>query len=89
MTIRMERAAVVEEPYLNVSDSPLNVCQTGRRVGADVGEDHTLLVVVLAQNAVLCQVEAITNAEPESNRQLVSWVKVLREIDNSGGCLRG
>jgi len=41
----------------------LNVSQTGRRIGAHVGEDHPLLVIVFAQNPVLRQVEAIAHAK--------------------------
>lgn len=66
------RRCGVQESYLNVSDSPLNVSQTGRRIGAHVGEDHPLLVIVFAQNPVLRQVEAIAHAKSERKITIVN-----------------
>ncbi len=64
------------EPYLNVSDSPLNLCSS-RCVHA--GENEPLLVVVLAQDFVVHQVETVAHAEPvpsERSRREIAGKKI-------------
>jgi hypothetical protein len=54
-------------PYRQLACLSLQVRQAGRVVG-HVGEHHSLLVVVLAEDFVLTQVEAVAHTKPAAHK---------------------
>lgn len=60
--------------YLQSTDLPSYVRQTGRIVRGHVGEHQPFLVVVLAQDLVLAQVETVAHAKPADKLRRTCYV---------------
>lgn len=54
--------------YLQVTDLPSNVGQTGGVVG-HVGEDETLFIVVFAEDLVVAEVKPVADTEPAKTKR--------------------